>query len=231
MRRIWFCFLSSIAVGGLLASPVAAQADLVDPGLDSIKKTVPAGYQRAIPDRIPKGPMTAAEFNDIGSTDVPERNDDAVFYGATYGKQDGSIMVFLAMSTTREANAQDFADGVMQGTFTDGVRFSTGVAGADGVEGELNGAHVVAISLARNGRGFAMLSFGDSAKGNAIKFAGVIANVAQSTPTRSDTTTIDPELSSLIGPWRSSPSLSSRSWELFALLDTGRPAHKALRRP
>jgi hypothetical protein len=70
--RVWFCLLASTALFGFVASPVSAQSGLVDPGLDSIMKTVPAGFHRAQDDQIPKGPMTATEFSKIGQTDLPK---------------------------------------------------------------------------------------------------------------------------------------------------------------
>jgi hypothetical protein len=57
----------------------------------------------------------------------------------------------------------------------------------------------VAIAFARNGRGFAVIAFGDSVRGDAVRFAGTLAGVAQSTPTRSDSTTTDASVAALIG--------------------------------
>ena len=196
--RVWFYLLASTALFGLGASPVSAQSGLVDPGLDSIMKTIPMGFHRAQDDQIPKGPMTAAEFSKIGETDLPKIENDAVFYGATYEKADGPIMVVFAMSTTHRADGQLFAAGVIEGAPTKGA-LSTGIAGAKGVEGDVDGTHSVVIAFARNGRGFAVMTFGESGRDDAVRFAGALAGVAESTPIRSDVTTTDAELSALIG--------------------------------
>ena len=125
--------------------------------------------------------------------DLPKVENDAVFYGATYEKTDGPIMVVFAMSTTHQADGQQFASGVIEGTPTKGA-LSTGIAGAKGVEGDVDGTHTVAIAFARNGRGFAVMAFGESGRDDAVRFAGALAGVAESTPTRSDVTTTEAEL-------------------------------------
>ena len=128
--------LTMLSVVGLVASPVSSQADLVDPGLDTIMKMTPAGYQRAQRDRFPRGPMSAATFNAVGATALPVRADKAVFYGASYERSDGAVLVFLGMSSSHQGDGQGFADGVIKGTMTDGKSFSTGIAGVASVEGE-----------------------------------------------------------------------------------------------
>jgi hypothetical protein len=196
--RVWFCLLASVALFGLGVDPVSAQSGLLDPGLDSIMKTVPVGFDRAQDDQIPKGPMTAEEFSKIGQSDLPEVENDAVFYGATYEKADGPIMVVFAMSTTHQADGQQFASGVIAGAPTKDA-LPTGIAGAKGVEGDADGIHAVVIAFARNGRGFAVMAFGESGRDDAVRFAGALAGVAESTPPRSDVKTTDAELSALIG--------------------------------
>jgi len=182
---LWLA-LSSLAVLGLVASPVAAQPDLVDPGLDTIMKMTPAGFLRAEHDRLPNGPMTAATFNSIGVTTVPVRADNAVFYGASYERSDGALIVFLGMSSSHQADAQAFADGVIKGTATDGQAFATGIAGVAGVDGESNGVRAVTIAFARNGRGFAVISFGENTRDDGSKFVKFVVGLAESTPIRSD---------------------------------------------
>ena len=175
-----------LAVVGLVASPVSSQADLVDPGLDTIMQVTPAGFHRAERDRLPKGPMTAATFNTVGVTAVPVRADNAVFYGASYERLDGALIVFLGMSSSHQADGQGFADGVIEGTLTDGKPISTGVAGVAGVEGESNGVRAVVVAFARNGRGFAVMSFGENAADDGAGFVKFVVGLAESTPTRSD---------------------------------------------
>ena len=142
--------------------------------------------------------MTSTEFSKIGESDLPKVKNDAVFYGATYEKADGPIMVVFGMSTTHQADGQQFASGVIDGTPTKGA-LSTGIAGAKGVEGDVDGTHSVVIAFARNGRGFAVMAFGESGRDDAIRFAGRLAGVAESTPTRSDVTSTDVNLPALIG--------------------------------
>jgi hypothetical protein len=197
-RRPWFVLLASISVFGLGAGVAAAQSELVDPGLDTIMDTVPVGFQRSQDDRIPEGPMTGAEFSTIGDTDIPELEDDAVFYGATYEKADGSIIVAFGMSTSHQRDGQEFANGVIEGTPTKGT-LSTGIADATGVEGDVNGMHTVAIAFARNGRGLAVIAFGESVRDDAIRFAATLAGVAQSTAKRSDSTTTEGSVAALVG--------------------------------
>ena len=178
--------LTMLAVVGLVASPVSSQADLVDPGLDTIMKMVPAGYQRAQRDRLPTGPMTAATFNAVGATTVPVRADNGVFYGASYERSDEAVIVFLGMSTSHQGDGRGFADEVIKGTLTDGEPFSAGIAGVAGVEGESNGVRSVALAFARNGRGFAVMAFGENARDDSSTFVNFIVSLAESTPTRSD---------------------------------------------
>lgn len=196
--RLWFGLLASVVVFGLGAGTAAAQSGLVDPGLDTIMDTVPVGFQRSQDDRIPEGPMTGAEFSTIGDTDIPELEDDAVFYGATYEKADGSIIVAFGMSTSHQRDGQEFAKGVIEGTPTNGT-LSTGIDGASGVEGDVNGMHTVAIAFARNGRGLAVIAFGDAVRDDAVRFAATLGGVAQSTPKRSDSTTSEGSVAALIG--------------------------------
>ncbi|MEO8692882.1 MAG: hypothetical protein ABI658_05155 [Acidimicrobiales bacterium] len=190
--------MASMALFGVGAGPADAQLDLVDPGLDSIMQTAPDGFERSTDDRIPAGSMTGAEFSKIGDTDIPELDDDAVFYGATYEKADGSIMVAFGMSTSKQRDGQQFANGVIDGTPTKGA-LSTGIDGIKGVEGDVDGAHTVVVSFARNGRGFAVIAFGPSVRDDALRFAGSLAGAAQSTPTRSDSATTDASVAALIG--------------------------------
>jgi hypothetical protein len=178
--------LTVLTVVGLVASPVASQAELVDPGLDTIMKLTPAGFRRAERDRFPNGPMTAATFNAVGVTPVPVRDDNAVFYGASYEKSDGALIVFLGMSTSHKADGQRFADGIIEGTLIDGEEFSTGIDGVTGVDGVSNGVRAAAIAFARNGRGFAVMSFGEDAPDHGSEFADFVVYMAESTPTRSD---------------------------------------------
>ena len=182
----WLVVLTLLAVVGLVASAVAAQAGLVDPGLDTIMKMTPAGFQRSERDRLPTGPMSAATFNAVGVTAAPAPADNAVFYGASYERSDGALIVFLGMSTSHQGDAQAFADGVIKGTLTDGKAFSAGVARVAGVEGESNGVRAVALAFARNGRGFAVISFGENTRDDGSKFAKFVVGLAESTPTRSD---------------------------------------------
>jgi hypothetical protein len=178
--------LTSLAVVGLVASPVSSQTDLVDPGLDTVMKLTPAGFQRAERDRLPTGPMSAATFTDVGATAVPVGGDNAVFYGASYERSDGAVIVFLGMSTSHQGDAQGFANAVINQTVTDGETFSTGIADVAGVEGESNGFRTVAIAFARNGRGFAVMSVGENARDDGSQFAKFIVGLAESTPSRSD---------------------------------------------
>jgi hypothetical protein len=175
-----------LAVVGLVASPVSAQADLVDPGLDTIMKMIPPGFQRSERDRLPKGPMTAATFNSVGVTGIPVHAGNAVFYGASYERSDGALIVFLGMSGSHQGDAQAFADGVINGTMTDGKPFSAGIAGVAGVEGESNGVRASALAFARHGRGFAVISFGENTRDDGSNFAKFVVGLAESTPTRSD---------------------------------------------
>jgi hypothetical protein len=177
---------TALFIVGLPASPVSSQADVADPNLDVIMKMTPPGYQRAERDRLPEGPMTAATFNRIGATAVPVRADNAVVYGASYERPDGAIIIFLGMSTTRRGDGQAFADRVIEGTLTTGEAFSVGIDGVAGVEGESNGTHAAAIAFARNGRGFAVISFGDGARDDGATFATIIEGLAESSPPRSD---------------------------------------------
>jgi hypothetical protein len=108
------------------------------------------------------------------------------------------IMVVFAMSTTHQSDGQQFASGVIAGTPTK-EPLSTGIAGAKAVEGDADGMHTVVIAFARNGRGFAVMAFGESGRDDAVRFAGALAGAAESTPARSDVTTTDAELSALIG--------------------------------
>ena len=112
--------------------------------------------------------------------------DNAVFYGASYERSDGAVIVFLGMSTSHQDDGQAFADGVIKGTITDGEAFPTGIAGVTGVEGESNGVALVAIAFARNGRGFAVMSFGGNARDDSSGFVKFVVGLAESTPTRSD---------------------------------------------
>ena len=185
MHRIWFALLTALAVVGLVASPVSSQADVVDPGLDTLMKLIPTGFQRAQGDRLPKGPMSAATFNTVGVTPVPVRA-SAVYYGASYERSDGAVIVFLGMSTSHQADGQAFVDAVIKSTLANGKTFSTGIADTAGVEGESNGVRSTTIGFARHGRGFAVMSFGDGARDDGSKFAKFIVGLAESTPTRSD---------------------------------------------
>ena len=130
--------------------------------------------------------MTAATFNRIGAIAVPVRADNAVIYGSSYERPDGAVIVFLGMSSTHPVDGQAFADRVIEGTLIDGEPFAVGITGVAGVEGESNGAHAVAIAFSRNGRGFAVLSFGENAKEDGSNFATRVVGFAESTPTRSD---------------------------------------------
>lgn len=183
---ILLVFLTLLAVVGMVASPVSSTVNLVDPGLDTIMRMTPEGFQRSERDRFPNGPMSAATFNAVGIAAVPVRGDNAVFYGASYERSDGAVVVFMGMSTSHRADGQGFADGVIKGTLTDGKAFSAGIAGVSAVEGESNGLRSVAIVFARNGRGFAVMSFGNNARDDGSRFARFVAGLAESTPTRSD---------------------------------------------
>lgn len=182
----WLLVLTTVIVVGSTANPVASQADLADPGLDDIMRATPSGYQRAERDRLPEGPMTAGTFNRIGATAVPVRADNAVVYGASYERPDGSIIIFLGMSTSRREDGQAFADRVIEGSLTNAHSFAVGIEDVAGVEGQSNGTRAAAIAFARNGRGFAVLSFGERAREDGAAFAGLVALAAESTPTRSD---------------------------------------------
>lgn len=187
MRRL--LMLAMVAIATLLmVQPVAAQPALVDPGLDAIMKLKPAGFQRAERDRLPEGPMTAATFNAIGVTAVTTRDDSAAFYGASYERADGAVVVFLGMSTSSQRDGQVFADGVVN-TMTNRVEFDAGVANVTAVEGESIGARAVAIAFARNGRGFAVLSFGATARADATSFVDFVVEMAAATPLRPDAKT------------------------------------------
>ena len=70
---IWLVLVTSLAVVALVTDPASGQADSVDPGLDTIMKMTPPGFQRAERDRLPKGPMTTATFNAVGVTAVTVR--------------------------------------------------------------------------------------------------------------------------------------------------------------
>jgi hypothetical protein len=168
------------------ATPAAAQATSADPGLDAIMKTVPAGYSRLANDQLPLGPMTATQFNDLARATVPERDDAAVYYGATYARPDGAVIVFLAMSTVHQEDSRGWANAAMRGTLTDGETIDVGIEGAKAVEGEEQGLHAAFIAFARNGRGFGVLAFGDTARVEASRFGTVIVASAESTPTRAD---------------------------------------------
>ena len=178
--------MALLAVIGLMTTPVLAQGDLVDPGLDAIMRAVPAGYQRSANDRLPAGPMTATEFNAASNASVPVLDDHAVFYGATYQKPDGTIILFFGMSTQVLTDGNGFANGAVNGTLPDGKAFLVDMEGARGLEGDSNGVHVVSIALARNGRGFAIISFGAPGRADVATFAKVVADRAQATPARSD---------------------------------------------
>ena len=184
-----WCALLILAFVALGASPVAAPADLADPGLDTLMKLTPAGYQRAERDRLPTGPMSAATFNAVGATAVPVRVVNGVFYGASYERSDGAVIVFLGMSSSQQTDAQAFADDVIKGTLADGQAFSTGIAGVAAVEGTSNGGRAVVIAFARKGRGFAVVSFGASARDDGSTFVKLVEGLAESTPTRPDAKT------------------------------------------
>ena len=178
--------VTMVSLVGSMASPAESQTDLDDPGLDVIMRAAPSGYQRAERDRLPVGPMTAGTFNRIGATAVPVRADNAVVYGASYERSDNAIIIFLGMSTSRREDGQAFADRVIEGSLTNPHAFAVGVDDVAGVEGESNGSRAAAIAFARNGRGFAILSFGETARADAVDFADLVVLVADSTPTRSD---------------------------------------------
>jgi hypothetical protein len=168
------------------ATPVLAQTASADPGLDTIMKTVPAGFRRLANDPLPAGPMTAAQFNEVGNASVPVRDDNAVFYGATYDRPDGAALLFLGMSTVYRSDGQAWANSAMRGTLTDGQSFDVLIAGAKGVEGDFDGTPAAMITLARNGRGFAVLVIGETARQDTLRFAEVVGDAAQSTPVRAD---------------------------------------------
>jgi hypothetical protein len=176
--------LTALAIVAIVASPVASQA-LADPDLDSIMKLTPAGFTRAEGDRLPAGPMTAATFDAVSVVPVPTRDDSSVFYGASYERSDGALIVFLGMSSSRRADGQTFADGVAR-TLTEAKPFVAGIDDVTAVEGESNGVRTVAIAFARNGRGFAVLSFGENARAEASNFVDFVVEMADSTPPRSD---------------------------------------------
>ena len=170
----------------LPTNPTSAQANVVDPGLDTIMQMIPAGYQRSERDRLPRGPMTAATFNAVGVTTTPVQADNAVFYGASYERADGSLIVFLGMSSSHQADGQAFADAVIKGTLPDGRAFSAAIDGVKGVEGESNGVPAATLAFARNGRGFAITSRGPGTRDDSASFAKFVVGLAESTPTRSD---------------------------------------------
>jgi hypothetical protein len=182
----WLVVMTTMMVVGLMPNAASSQDGLADPGLDDIMRATPAGYQRAERDRLPEGPMTAGTFNRIGATAVPVRADNAVVYGASYERPDGSIIIFLGMSTSSREDGQAFADRVIEGSLTNARAFEVGTDDVVGVEGESNGSRAAAIAFARNGRGFAVLSFGERARDDASDFAGLVVLVAESTPIRSD---------------------------------------------
>ena len=183
---IWLVLLTSLAIVGFVTGPVSGQSNLVDPGLDTVMKMTPAGFQRAERDRFPNGPMSAATFNAVGVTAVTVGGNNAVFYGASYERSDGAVIVFMGMSTSHQGDGQGFADGVIKGTMPNGEAFSPGIAGVAGVEGESNGLRAAATAFARNGRGFAVVSFGENARDNSSGFVKFVVGLAESTPTRSD---------------------------------------------
>lgn len=149
-------------------------------------KTVPSGFTRVPDDRLPVGPMTAKQFNDLADADVPVGDDAAVYYGATYARPDGAVLAFLGMSTVYQEDSRHWANGAMRGTLPDGETIDVGIAGSKAVEGEEQGLHAVFIAFARNGRGFGVLAFGDTARIEASRFANVIVASAESTPARLD---------------------------------------------
>jgi hypothetical protein len=183
---LWLVPLTLLATAALVTIPASAQTGVADPGLDAIMKMTPSGYQRAERDRLPEGPMTAATFNRLGAIGVPVRADNAVIYGASYERSDGAVIVFLGMSSSHRADGQGFADQVIEGTLIDGEAFSVGIVGVAGVDGQSHGARATAIAFGRNGRGFAVLSFGESARRDGSDFASRVVTFAESTPLRSD---------------------------------------------
>ena len=192
VSAILFLFVSLVwtAFG---ATAALAQTTSADPGLDAVMKTVPSGFTRVVDDPIPTGPMTVEQFNELNGSSLPEREKDhAVFYGATFERPDGSRLLFLGMSTVYRANAKQWAAGAARDTLTDDQPFDVLIPEAMGAEGTINGAPVALIAFARNGRGFAVLTAGETARQDALRFAEVVAGAAQSTPVRADA---EPEVS------------------------------------
>ena len=184
--RICVALLTSLAVVGVMASPVSSQAAVPDPDLATIMKLSPAGFERAERDRFPEGPVAAATLTTLGVTALPVGANDAAFYGASYERSDGAVIGFLGMSSSHQADGQAFADEVLKVTLKDGTAFSTGIPRAAGAEAQSNGVHAVAIVFARNGRGFAVISFGANARDDGSAFAKFVVGIAESTPTRPD---------------------------------------------
>jgi hypothetical protein len=175
------------AVIALLVNPVtASRSPLDDPDLDTIMKLTPAGFVRAENDRLPTGPMSVATFNAVGVAPAHADLDDAVFYGASYERADGALIVFLGMSTSHRDDARAFAEGVSKLSLTDSKPFLTEIPDAAAVEGVSNGARASAITFARNGRGFAVIAVGEGVQADGVRFATFIAGLADSMPLRSD---------------------------------------------
>jgi hypothetical protein len=63
---------------------------------------------------------------------------------------------------------------------------ATDIAKAVRVEGESNGVDVSVIAFTRNGRGYAVLSFGQNVKDDGAAFARLVVTLAESTPRRAD---------------------------------------------
>jgi hypothetical protein len=184
--RLLVAGLLSLALLPFVISPVSAQADVVDAGLDTIMKLSPAGFQRAQQDRLPTGPMSTVTFNAIGFAAVPVLGNNAVFYGASYERSDGALIVFLGMSTSEPQDGQRFVDAIAAQAIPNGIAFSPPLARAVGVEATANGVPATAVAFVRNGRGLAVLSFGATGRDSGATFATFVAGVAASTPTRRD---------------------------------------------